>query len=265
MDVDATPALKRKDAPEVWLDDDVGPGFPVASRATKIRRLVRAYQPDLLAVLPFSDLLSGGGACVWFWVCAGPGHDAGRAATATGGAAAGGGFRGGGGGADVRRRGGGAGGHGDGDAAAGERGAGDRLVPARRRRAQAAARPAPAGRPSPRQPRVDPSAQRHDAARGEQPPRAVRGARRSRDLQPGDGPLGAAPRPGGVHGRGDDGGRGRRGRVHGGGAGQGRPAAPDAPLATAAAAAALHGAAAADRGGVVIVKRRCSVRRKENP
>ncbi|KAM3258460.1 hypothetical protein ACQJBY_050304 [Aegilops geniculata] len=47
MDVDATPALKRKDAPEVWLDDDVGPGFPVASRATKIRRL----DPDMMPVV----------------------------------------------------------------------------------------------------------------------------------------------------------------------------------------------------------------------
>lgn len=41
MDVDAAPTLKRKDAPELWVDDDVVPGFPVASRATKIRRLVR--------------------------------------------------------------------------------------------------------------------------------------------------------------------------------------------------------------------------------
>ncbi|XP_020175461.1 uncharacterized protein [Aegilops tauschii subsp. strangulata] len=48
MDVDAAPALKRKDAPEVWVDDDVGPGFPVASRATKIRRL----NADVLPVVP---------------------------------------------------------------------------------------------------------------------------------------------------------------------------------------------------------------------
>lgn len=50
MDVDAAPALKRKgaDAPELWLDDDVGPGFPVASRATKIRRL----DPDMIPVVP---------------------------------------------------------------------------------------------------------------------------------------------------------------------------------------------------------------------
>lgn len=48
MDVDAAPALKRKDAPELWMDDDVGPGFPVASRATKIRRL----NADVLPVVP---------------------------------------------------------------------------------------------------------------------------------------------------------------------------------------------------------------------
>ncbi|VAI33955.1 unnamed protein product [Triticum turgidum subsp. durum] len=50
MDVDSAPALKRKgaDAPELWLDDDVGPGFPVASRATKIRRL----DPDMMPVVP---------------------------------------------------------------------------------------------------------------------------------------------------------------------------------------------------------------------
>jgi hypothetical protein len=38
--------VKRKgaDAPELWLENDVGadPGFPVAFRATKTRRLVRA-------------------------------------------------------------------------------------------------------------------------------------------------------------------------------------------------------------------------------
>ena len=50
MDVDAAPALKRKgaDAPELWLDDDVGPGFPVAPRATKIRRL----DPDMMPIVP---------------------------------------------------------------------------------------------------------------------------------------------------------------------------------------------------------------------
>ncbi|KAE8792841.1 hypothetical protein D1007_32619 [Hordeum vulgare] len=58
MDVDAAPALKRKgaDAPELWVDDDVGPGFPVASRATKIRRL----DPDVMPVVPGAVVLPPG-------------------------------------------------------------------------------------------------------------------------------------------------------------------------------------------------------------
>jgi hypothetical protein len=47
MAMDAAPALKRKDAdpPELWMGGGAAAaasGFPVSSRATKIRRLVCA-------------------------------------------------------------------------------------------------------------------------------------------------------------------------------------------------------------------------------
>uniref|UniRef100_A0ACD5Y0T8 Uncharacterized protein n=2 Tax=Avena sativa TaxID=4498 RepID=A0ACD5Y0T8_AVESA len=56
MDVDAAPVLKRKgaDPSELWLDD-AGPGFPVAFRAAKSRRL----DADVPPVVPGAVVLAG--------------------------------------------------------------------------------------------------------------------------------------------------------------------------------------------------------------
>lgn len=50
MDMDAAPMLKRKgaEAPELWLDEDPASGFPVSSRATKIRRLDAEVMPPVV-------------------------------------------------------------------------------------------------------------------------------------------------------------------------------------------------------------------------
>lgn len=48
--MDAAPMLKRKgvEAPELWLDEDPASGFPVSSRATKIRRLDAEVMPPVV-------------------------------------------------------------------------------------------------------------------------------------------------------------------------------------------------------------------------
>lgn len=73
--VRAPPALKRNDvdAWELWLDDD-GTGFPVAFRATRSRRLVRAYRtrPSSPAVLLGVKFSRWRRACFGFGLCAGP-------------------------------------------------------------------------------------------------------------------------------------------------------------------------------------------------